>query len=55
MELSSTELALIAIIAAVGLVGVIAIDMVTFAQEAEAKGCISTPGANASKTRCVHL
>ena len=43
-----------ALIAALGLVTVVAVDIVLTAQEAEAKGCpLTSPGANASKTRCV--
>ena len=37
MEISGTELAIIAIIAAVGLIGVVATDIVIFEQDAEAR------------------
>jgi hypothetical protein len=45
---------LFALIAALGLVTVVAVDIMLTTQEAEARGCpISSPGANASKGRCV--
>jgi hypothetical protein len=53
-------MAVIAIAAALALLGIVAITVVTIPQQqAEAAGrgfpgCINTPGANASKTRCVH-
>jgi hypothetical protein len=44
-----------AMVAALGLVGVVvAVNIILTTQEAEAKGCpLISPGANASKTRCV--
>jgi len=44
-----------AIIAAFGIVTVVAVEALSIVQEAEARGCpVSTPAANASKTRCIH-
>jgi hypothetical protein len=44
-----------ALIAALGLVTVVAVDIMLTAQEAEgSRGCpLTSPGANASKGRCV--
>jgi hypothetical protein len=52
----------IAIVAALAVLGVVAITLVTIPlqmQQAEAAGrgfpgCLNTPGANASKGRCIH-
>jgi hypothetical protein len=50
---TQTALVLFALIAALGLVGVVAVDIMLTAQEAEAKGCIRSTPANASKGRCI--
>ena len=56
MEVSSMELTLVAIVVALGLIGVVAIDIVTFDQDAEAKGCSSNSQAvNASEGRCIRF
>ena len=52
METNST-LVIFAIIAALGLVTVVAVDIMLTTQEAEAKGCRTSVGANASKGRCI--
>jgi hypothetical protein len=50
-----STIVLFAVVAALGLVTVVAVDIILTAQEAEAKGCpLTSPGANASKLRCVH-
>ena len=50
---SNTMLTIFAIVATFGLVAVVAVEVLSIAQEAEARGCSSTsPAANASKTRC---
>jgi hypothetical protein len=47
-------LVMFALIAALGLVAAVAVDIMLTMQEADARGCpISSPGANASKGRCV--
>ena len=59
---TTTFYAVVAIVATLALFGVVAITIVTIPiqlQQAEAAGrgfpgCANTPGANASKTRCVH-
>jgi len=58
----NTTIAVIAIVAALGLLGVVVVTVavtISLQQQAEAaqppgRGCEFTPGANASKTRCVH-
>jgi hypothetical protein len=48
-----TVVVLFAIATIFGLVGVVVIDSILTTQEAEARGCpVSSPAANASKTRC---
>jgi hypothetical protein len=50
---SDTMLTIFVIVAALGLVAVVAVQVISIAQEAEARGCpLTTPGANASKGRC---
>ena len=55
--MNDTTIAVIAIVAALALLGVVAVTIVTIPlqlQQAEARGCGSTPGLNASKGRCFH-
>ena len=53
MKKSETILAIFVIVAALGLVAVVAVQVISIAQEAEARGCpAASPAANASKTRC---
>jgi hypothetical protein len=60
MELpSTTTLAVFAIVAAMGLVGAVAVQVLSIAEDAEARGCINpnAPGGgsvafNASQGRC---
>jgi hypothetical protein len=50
---TETLLTIFVIIAALGLVAVVAVEVLSIAEEANAKGCPGTsPAANASKTRC---
>jgi hypothetical protein len=50
---SDTMLTIFVIVAALGLVAVVAVQVISIAQESEARGCPGTsPAANASKTRC---
>lgn len=46
------QLAIFAIVAALGLVAVIAVETITIAQEAEARGCNRSVPFNASQGRC---
>jgi hypothetical protein len=53
MNMQST-MVLFALIAVLGLVTVVAVDLILSMQEVEARGCsLTSPAANASKTRCV--
>jgi hypothetical protein len=59
MQKKETTLAIIAIVAALGLLGLAVAESISLQQQAQAaqppgRGCEFTPGANASKTRCVH-
>ena len=54
MEISTTTLAIFAVFAVMGLVGVAGVTIVWIIQDAEAKGCGTTPGFNASQGRCFH-
>jgi hypothetical protein len=58
----TTSIAVIAIVGVLGLLGVVVVTVavtIPLQQQAEAAGrgfpgCANTPGANASKLRCVH-
>ena len=56
---TETTVLIFALIALVGIVGVFAVETLIIAEQVQAaqpagRGCEFTPGANASKTRCVH-
>jgi hypothetical protein len=55
----TTSIAIIAIVAVVALLGVVVLTVaviIPLQQQAEARGCpVTSPAANASKTRCVFL
>lgn len=59
---TNNQLAVIAVLAALAVLGIVAVTLVTIPlqiQQVEAAGrgfpgCANTPGANASKLRCVH-
>jgi hypothetical protein len=52
---AETMLTVFAIVSALGLLAVVAVEVLSIAQEAEARGCaINSIAANASKGRCFH-
>ena len=51
---TETMLAIFAIVAALGLISVVAVESVSVVQEADAQGCRTSPGFNASQGRCLH-
>jgi hypothetical protein len=50
---TETQLLVFALVAMAGIVGVVAVEIVTLADQADAKGCPNSIAVNASKGRCV--
>ena len=53
MEISTTTLAIFAVFAMMGLVGVVAVTIMSVPEDAEARGCHTSP-FNTSQGRCLH-
>jgi hypothetical protein len=51
---TETIITIFAIVAALGLVAVVIVEVISSAQEAEARGCRTSIAINASQGRCFH-